>query len=152
MTVVALAAGCYINTPPAAPVPELGVRVVLELNDQGRMALTRSLGPEVLLVSGRFVDGSDSAYRVAISSTQTLDRQRVPWGGETVSVSHEYVRRVSERRFSKPRTALFTLGLAAAVGVFIATRGLLGFGDTTPDPDECPPGGCPDTHRVPGNP
>jgi len=143
--VVALAAGCYISRPPASPEPELGVRVVLELNDQGRMALTRNLGPEVLLVSGRFVDGTDSAYRVAVSGTQTLDRQRVPWGGETVSVSREYVRRVSERRLSRGRTALFTLGLAAAVGVFIATRQLLGFGDTGSDPDPCPQPGCPGT-------
>ncbi|MGH7753559.1 MAG: hypothetical protein ACREN5_12150, partial [Gemmatimonadales bacterium] len=71
--------------------------------------------------------------------TQTLDRQRVPWGGETVSVSREYVRRVSERRLSKPRTALFTVAMAAAVGVFIATRRLLGFADTPPDPPNGPP-------------
>ncbi len=132
-----LSAGCYSYLP-APPVPQPGIRVALELNDQGRVGLANHLGPEVSRVEGGLVGWTDSQYVVQVSDVIGLQGTRTRWSGETVTLRPEYVRSLRERKFSWAKTALLSSALTGAFVALIATRSLLGQGPAGGEPQ--PPG------------
>ncbi len=137
-----LSAGCYSYLP-APPVPEPGMRVALELNDQGRVGLANHLGPEAARVEGGLVGWTDSQYVVQVSDVIGLQGTRTRWSGETVTLRPEYVKSLRERRFSWAKTALLSSALTGALVAFIATRSLLGQG---PSGGETQPPGPGENH------
>ena len=133
------AAGCYSYVPLSSPVPA-GTRVAVDLNDQGRADLRGVIGSEIARVEGPLVHNSDTAYVLNVLETRGMGGQLSRWSGETVSLRREYVRSITERRFSRSRTTMGVVAGAAAVLAFILTRDLLGLGggDVSNVP---PPGG-----------
>ncbi len=132
------AAGCYWYVPVPSPVP-VGTRVAVDLNDQGRAELRGMIGAEIARVEGPLVHNSDTAYVLNVLETRGTAGQQTRWNGETVSLRREYVRQITERRFSRSRTAVGVLAGAAGVLAFILTRELLGLGGG--DVSNVPPGG-----------
>lgn len=132
------AAGCYAYVPVLSPVPA-GTRVAVDLNDQGRADLRGVVGPEIARVEGPLVHNSDTAYVLNVLHTRGTGGQLSRWSGETVSLRREYVRSITERRFSRSRTTVGVVAGAAAVLAFILTRDLLGLGGG--DVSNVPPGG-----------
>jgi len=129
-----MASACYVYSPaPVTPTP--GTRVLLELNDQGRVGLGDSIGPSSQVIEGTVVSLSDSAYGVKVVRVGYLNGQSNQWNGEPLMISKAFVGSARERRFSRGRTWLTAGGVTAAALVFIASRGLLGFGS------EVKPGG-----------
>ena len=126
--VTLLLAGCYVYAPLNPTVPQPGVRLAFELNDQGRVGMAGSLGPEVARVEGALVTRTETEYVLQVSQVLGLSGTTTKWSGETVSVQPDYVKTLRERRVSKGRTALLTAALTAAAVAFVATRNLLGFG------------------------
>ena len=125
---VALAGGCYVYTPLNPTQPEPGARLALDLNDEGRVAMATSVGPEVARVEGALVGSSGTEYVIQVSDVLGLGGTRTRWSGETVSVRQEHVKRIRERRFSGTRTAVVVGGaVAALVGVVLGVD-LLGAG------------------------
>lgn len=120
-------AGCYTYRPLHA-VPEPGTYVVFDLSDRGRAALSDSIGPEVAKAEGILDARSDSLYVVRMQAVQGFRGTRSKWAGERIGFRPEYVRSVSERSFSKQKTALVVGAGAVAVIAFIASRDLFGFG------------------------
>jgi len=141
LVVVPTLAGCYTYAPLGGVRPEAapGARVAIELNDTGRVGMTAQLGPESNRVEGVLVARSDSAYTVSVSRLIGLWGAESKWSGEQVTIRSDYVRRMSERRFSGWRTAVVAGGASAAFLTFALTRNLLG-GGTTPDTPAGPPG------------
>ena len=122
-----VASACYVYTPaPAAPGP--GSRLLLELNDRGRVGLGDSIGPSAQVVEGTLASNSDSAYAVRVVRVGYFNGQSNVWNGEPLIVAREFVGNAKERKFSKGRTWLTASGVSLAAVAFIATRGLLGFG------------------------
>jgi hypothetical protein len=122
-----LLAGCY-SYRPLHTVPEPGTYVVFDLTDRGRAALSDSIGPEVARAEGILDTRSDSVYVVRMQAVEGFRGTRSKWTGERIGFRPEYVRSVSERSFSKRKTALVVgAGVVAAVA-FIASRDLFGFG------------------------
>lgn len=135
---IGAASGCYIYSP-ASQNPAPGTRLVLELNDRGRVALGDSIGPSGEEVEGTVTTNSDSAYSLRVVRVGYLNGFSNNWNGEPLIVSRELVGSVRERRLSRSRSWLTATGVSAAVLAFIATRGLLGFGSGGGDPAPGPP-------------
>ena len=119
--------GCYVYTPVAAP-PAPGSRLLLELNDRGRVGLGGSIGPSASSVEGMLQADADSAYSLKVVSVSYLNGQRNTWSGEPIVVSRDFVRDVRSRQFSRTRTVLAAGALVVGTVLFIVTRGLIGGG------------------------
>lgn len=137
-----LARGCLALAPAAAPAcyhyvatdADLapGVQVEVELNDSGRVGMTRSVGPEVGSIQGVLDSRTDTGMVVRV--TQVLGEYGgvTRWEGELVAIRPEYVRSLRERKFSATRTAVLAVAAGAGFVAFVVTRDLLGIGGAQP--------------------
>ena len=122
-----LVGGCYSYTP-VSTAPQPGAHVAFDVNDRGRVGIADSLGPGVTRVEGLLADRTDSLYVIHVTEVASIRGPAAKWNGETVSLRPEYISGITERRFSKARTALLAGGVTAAFVAFIASRDLLGIG------------------------
>lgn len=130
--------GCYVYGPaPATTVP--GTRLLLELNDRGRVGLGNSIGPTSQVVEGTVQSNTDSAYSLLVRRVEYLNGQSNAWNGEPLIVPMEFVGRARERTFSAGRTWVTAGAMALAVAAFISSRGLLGFGSEASGKKQGPP-------------
>lgn len=121
-----LLGACYVYQPVASGLqPQRKVSVVL--SDYGRLEASRQIGPQALKVEGSIISSDDTAYLLSVSSVKPITGSWVRWSGEQVSMRRDYVALLSERRFSKGRTALFSTAMAALFVVAVKTR-LFGIG------------------------
>ncbi len=140
LVVVPALAGCYTYIPLGGVRPEAapGARVAIELTDVGRVAMAPQLGPEANRVEGVLRAQSDSTFDVDVSMLIGLWGAQSKWEGEQVTIRKDYVRRMSERRFSAWRTAVVAGGAGAGFLVFVLTRSLIGGGSTADNPPPPP--------------
>ena len=133
----AIASGCY-TTVPAAPAPEPGQVLVMELTDNGRVVLGPSIGPTATKVEGVLDSRTDSAYMVKVTSVVYMNGSNQRWTNEPLRIQTDLVRELRERKISPTRTAFFAAGTVGAAVAFIASRGLLGLGSpgTSKGPDD----------------
>ena len=135
---VPLIAGCYTYHPAPRVAPPPGERVRLTLTDSGTAMLAAQLGPSTEALSGQLVLDSAGAYIVAVRSTRHRNGIESDWRGEQVSVPRPLVGQLEERRFSRTKTVLMTVGLA--VGAFVVREAFWGPGKVF---GGAPPGGGP---------
>jgi hypothetical protein len=122
-----VASGCYVYGPaPGDATP--GTRVLLELNDRGRVGVGNNIGPTGGVVEGIVQSNSDSAYSLLVRRVEYMNGQSNAWNGERLIVPKEFVGNARERTFSPSRTWLAAGGLVLAAVAFISSRQLLGFG------------------------
>ncbi len=127
--------GCYtyadLRQDPAA-----GTRIVLDVSDEGRVALGPRLGRALATIEGDLLQRTDSTYVIRMQQVRTLDGVTTHWDGETVSLHDEYIVDVGHREFSRSRTAFAAIGFLVAVGAIIAGQSLTGSGsgDDRPGP------------------
>ena len=124
-----LLGACYVYRPVVTPEPQPGVRVALDLNDQGRTALVTSVGPEAARVDGALVSDVGGEYVIRIADVVGLHGARTKWNGETVTFRQEYVKQIRERRVSRGRTVFAIAGVLGAVVGLAAGTNLAGFGN-----------------------
>ena len=122
--------GCYTMQPVSEQPFPLGITVELVINDAGRAALRPMMGPEVAKVQGRLVQKDSTGYTVAVTQLGLLRDGTQVWSGERVSIKSEYVNSVTERRFSRGRTAVVTAAVMGVVAI-VFTKSIKGslFGD-----------------------
>ncbi len=131
MLAAVLSAGCYELQPVTGPAPAVGTQVAFDVNDQGRVALGGSMGPEIAQIEGRLIEKSSADYLVAVSAIHMLRGGEQVWSGEPVHIKSEYVTSVYEKKFSKAKSiALGAIGVG--VVALIATQSILGGGQTDP--------------------
>jgi hypothetical protein len=128
MAAASLLGACYVYRPMTAVEPHPGMRVAIDLNDQGRVALVTSVGPEVARVEGALVSAADGEYVLRVYDVFGLRGSRTKWSGETVSLRQEYVQRIREKRLSGGRTAWVVGGVLGAVVSLVAGTDLVGVG------------------------
>jgi hypothetical protein len=133
-----LLSGCY-SYEPVVTTPAPGAALALDLNDQGRVGMRSTIGPEIARVEGALVGASDTAFEMRVAETLGLYGMRSKWDGEAVSLPRQYVGVVSEKRLSRQRTFAAVLGGVAVTMAFVLTRDLFGLGGEKGDP--VPPGG-----------
>ena len=118
---------CYTyHALPATPEPQ--TRVSIQLSDIGRVGTAKMIGAGTESVEGAIVTADDSAYRLAVTSVKPLRGPRVRWSGEEVDVRRSYVATMSEKRLSRGRTALFSIGVAFLTVTTMVYFDILGFG------------------------
>ena len=130
---------CYTYAPvQGAPGP--GAVVVLDINDQGRVALGPRLGSELARIEGELVQRTDDEFVIRMRQVRTLGGTTTHWSGETVELRDEYVKTVGERQFSRSRSVFAAAGFIVAVGLLVAGHSLLGSGAGDPRDGGGPPG------------
>ena len=122
---------------PVATAPVTGSTLVLDLNDNGRVALGPRLGDAASAVEGILQSRTDTSYELSVTSVSYINGQTNRWTNEPLSVSSSFVRQTQERKFSGTRTALAAGIAAGGVLAFALTRGLIGSGS----PDKTGNGG-----------
>jgi len=123
---------------PASPSP--GLRIVLELNDRGRVALSDSVGQSASQIEGALVSRTDSTYVIRVQAIEYVSGQRQRWTGETLTVREEFLRDVRARHVSRTRTAVVAGVVSSSVIAFIVTRDLFGLGGGGREPGGGDPG------------
>jgi hypothetical protein len=117
--------GCYTLEPVGGQALPLGTQVSLAINDAGRAALSGQMGPEISDIQGRLLQKDSAEYVLAVTQISLLRGGEQVWAGERIRVKTSYVNTISERRFSRSRTAVVS---AVALGVVAAvfSQGILG--------------------------
>jgi predicted alpha/beta hydrolase len=133
-----LLVACYVYRPVTEMTPVGKDRVRLTLTDSGAVSLASQLGPATEEVQGRVVADSAGAYVMSVLATRRRGGAETDWSGEQVAVPRIFVAHAQERRFSRQRTILASLGLAAAA--IVAREAFWGPGGVFAG---APPGGSP---------
>lgn len=135
--------GCHTFLPmqESAPVPRTQVAVVL--NDRGRVQVGDRLGQTIDRIEGVLVESSESAVKMQVARTVTLQGASTIWAGEEVVLSRDGVRGFQPRQFSRGRTVMLVIGAIAGVGVLVgAVTLLVGGGGKPRDGSGCVPPDC----------
>ena len=109
--------GCYTFLPlqEQEQAPQAIIAVVL--NDRGRALMGDQLGETIDRVEGVLVESSETAVKLQVSRTVSLQGSTAIWAGEEVIVLREGVRGFQARQFSRGRTVMFSI--AAVVGLAV---------------------------------
>jgi hypothetical protein len=111
-----LQAGCYnyLALQRGGLVPATYVAVTL--TEAGSDELGQYLGPDALVVRGRYLGPTDQGLSLSVASVESRRGDIARWAGETVVVRGEFVRRVEERHTAGSKTVLLA---GAAVAGFV---------------------------------
>ncbi len=111
-----LQAGCYnyLALRRGGLVPATYVAVTL--TDAGSDELGQYLGPDALVVRGRYLGPTDRGLALSVESVESRRGDIARWAGETVVVGGEFVRRIEERHTAGSKTVLLA---GAAVAGFV---------------------------------
>lgn len=141
LVVLALLQGCFSYAPLETGVPPVGENIEFEINDRGRFELNDRLGRGVSKIEGRLTGTTEDQYLVNVASVSFLSGEKNRWSGESMRLTKAHVDRAAIRKLDKRRSWIAAGLVAASVGLFIATRGLLVdfFGETERPPTTEPP-------------
>jgi hypothetical protein len=132
-----LQVGCYNYLPlrrsSLAPTRYLAIT----LTDSGSDELAPYLGPDVLVVRGRYLGPTERGLTLAVESVESRRGDIARWAGESVVVPGEFVRGVEERQVSRSKT--FLLAGASVVG-FVVAYAAFGPGSSGEAPRRTGPG------------
>lgn len=117
LCVLPFAGACYTYQPVAGAAPRTYERVRFTLTDSGAVSLASQLGPATEEVSGRLNADSGGTYLVSVLATRRRGGSEIDWRGEQVAVPHALIARAEQRRFSRARTMVATVGLIVVAAV-----------------------------------
>jgi hypothetical protein len=138
LTAMSTLSGCYRSVP-VESTPAPGATLVLDLNDRGRLTLGDSIGPSASRIEGVLAASSESSYVLRVASVQYLNGQFNRWSGEPLTIRNDLIGRARERQFSRSRTILAGVGLAAAVAALLLVADLNGSGTLSGGQNPPPP-------------
>jgi hypothetical protein len=126
---------CY-TTVPLAPASAPGTKVLLDLNDQGRVELGDRVGPGATTIEATLDARTDTTVRVHVDAVRYLNGQTNAWTGEPMTIPTRLVSQSWQRNFSRGRAAAFGAIAAGALVLLIRNTSFLGgsSGGTRNDP------------------
>jgi len=126
-----LATACYNYTALRRSQPAPSTYVAVTLTESGSEALAQYIGPNILVVRGRFLCATDRGLVLSVAAVENQRGSIFEWKGESVAIPGEFVRAVEERHAANGKTVL--LAGASLVG-FLAAYAAFGPGanGTTP--------------------
>jgi hypothetical protein len=113
---VLLLCGCYVNVPLATS-PDPGTRVHVQLTDAGSVDLARYLGPNVIAVDGRLLDGTDSSISVSVNQVSMRSGDEQFWKGETVNLPRRAIAFIQRKKLSPWRSGLIAGAFVAGIAL-----------------------------------
>jgi hypothetical protein len=133
--------GCYASLP-VNEAPQPGTTLLLDLTDQGRVALGPKLGQSAERIQGDLQAVSDTGYTLRVASVRYINGQIQQWTGESFTVPVGFVSRTRRQEFSRFRTFALAGGIAAAIVVGLMKANIIGGAGGSHDrPNPPPPGG-----------
>ena len=137
---VLVQAGCYNYRPlrRSGLVPSSYVAVTL--TESGAEELAPYLGPNALVVRGRYLAATERGLALSVESVESRRGDILRWAGETVVVPGEFVREVEQRSVSRSKMVLLAgvavAGLVVTYQAFgpSSSNGLAGGGGPGPSP------------------
>lgn len=120
VTVVLLQVGCYNYLPLRRSNLVPSSYLAVTLTESGSDELARYLGPNPLVLRGRYLAATDGGLAISVESVESRRGDLAHWAGETVVVPGEFVRQVEQRTVSPSKTVL--LAGAAVAGFVIASQ------------------------------
>lgn len=118
VAVMGLQSGCYNYLPLRRSRLVPSTYVAVTLTESGSEELSPYIGPNVLVVRGRFLSATDRGFAISVLAVESRRGDTAEWKGETVVVPGEFVRALEERQVAPGKTAL--LAGASLVGFFAA--------------------------------
>jgi hypothetical protein len=109
---------CYNYTPLRRSQLAPSTYVAVSLTDAGSEELAQYIGPDMLVIRGRFLSATDRGLVVSVAAVEDRRGHIFEWKGESVEVPGEFVRSLEERHAANGKTAL--LAGASLVGFFAA--------------------------------
>ena len=108
--------GCYNYLPLRRSGLVPSSHLSITLTESGSDELAPYLGPNVLVVRGRYVGPNERGLAVSVESVESRRGGIARWAGETVVVPGEFVRALEQRQVSRSKVVLLT---GAAVAGFV---------------------------------
>jgi len=115
---ISLQAACYNYLPLGRSHLVPSTYVALTLTEAGSEELAPYIGPDVLVVRGRFLTATERGLALSVAGVETRRGEILEWKGETVVVPGEFVRGMEERRVARSKTVL--LAGASVAGFLMA--------------------------------
>ncbi len=115
---VALQAGCYNYAPLRRSQLSPSTYLAVTLTDAGSEELSPYIGPNVLVVRGRFLSTTNRGFILSVSAVENRGGDVLEWKGESVGVPGEFVRSLEERHPATGKTVMLA-GVSLA-GFFVA--------------------------------
>ena len=109
---------CYNYTPLRRSELTPSTYVAVTLTESGSEELAQYLGPNILVVRGRFLSATDRGLVVSVAAVESRRGDNLEWKGESVAIPGEFVRDVEERHPANGKTVL--LAGASLFGFFAA--------------------------------
>jgi len=120
VAVVLLQVGCYNYLPLRRSTLVPSSHLAVTLTETGSDEMARYLGPNPLVIRGRYVAATERGLALSVESVESRRGDLAHWAGETVVVPGEFVRQVEQRTVSPSKTVL--LAGAAVAGFVIASQ------------------------------
>jgi len=119
-----LLSGCYKYTDlDPGGVMTAGMHVRVELTESGAKSVAASIGPNATSLEGVLTSADSGGVTVALESVYRRSEGMSEWHGETVAVTRDAIRNLTERKPARFKTAVAASAFAAAgaaLVVFIA--------------------------------
>lgn len=122
VVVASVQVGCYNYLPLRRSSLTPSRYLALTLTDAGSEELAPYLGPEVLVVRGRFLSTTERGLAISVGAVELRQGDILEWKGETVVVPGEFVRGLEERQVARGKTVL--LAGASLLGMVVAYQAL----------------------------
>jgi len=126
-----LQVGCYNYLPLSRSHLVPSTYLAVTLTESGSEELAPYLGPNVLVVRGRFLSTTERGLALSVAAVENRRGNSFEWKGESVVIPGEFVRRVEERRVARSKTVLLA---GASVAGFLITYAAFGPGASGTDP------------------
>jgi hypothetical protein len=133
-----LLAACYTEQPIDMPVPAPDMRIVAQVTDTGRVAMSNTLGVGAMEVEGVVAGADATAWDLRMLRVSYRGGQSVMWNKELIRFPRAAVTNATQRRFSNKRSWLLA-GLITSSALLAARfLGVLGGGGNTDTPPPPP--------------
>lgn len=109
---------CYNYTPLGRSQLAPSTYVAVTLTEAGSEELAQYIGPNILVIRGRFLSATDRGLMVSVAAVESRRGNVFEWKGESVAVPGEFVRALEERHAANGKTVL--LAGVSLVGFFAA--------------------------------
>ena len=109
---------CYNYTPLRRSELTPATYLAVTLTESGSEELAQYIGPNILVVRGRFLSATDRGLVVSVAAVENRRGNIFEWKGESVVIPGEFVREVEERHAANGKT--FLLAGVSLAGFFAA--------------------------------
>ncbi|HEV2751801.1 MAG TPA: hypothetical protein VGV12_14865 [Gemmatimonadales bacterium] len=118
VAVALVVTACFNYTPLRRSQLMPSTYVAVTLTESGSEELAQYIGPNILVVRGRFLSATERGLVVSVAAVENRRGEIFEWKGESVAIPGEFVRDVEERHAANGKTVL--LAGASLVGFFAA--------------------------------